>query len=255
MNTKQNNKLVSYAATEAVLKANPEIASVPGLPGKLVQLSAKIGEIHMLARIQNQPLAVTTARRDQIFEAMAESALAVAAAVANVAQERAITDLMQAVRVVPSSFQASRRAQRVWLAQRVHDAAGTALEHLEPYGVTAEALAALQERIAAATAAIHMPRTAVTTRKAATHQLAELIREVDALLVNGIDRLVLRLRRSQPQFYKDYRATRQVVDWRGARRPGDAPLLPAAPETPVTPVTPATPVAPTASPADQHIAA
>jgi len=232
MNMKQNNKLVSFSACEAVLKANPEIVSVPGLPGKVAMLSARIGEIHELAQIQNQPLEVTTARRDRIFEELADAALAVAAAATSLAQDRGDGELLRAARVAPSEFSVPRRSRRVWLAQRVHDAAQGVLEHLAPYGVTEETLASLRVRIEAATAGIHLPRTAVTSRRAATQRLVALFREVDGLFKDGIDRLVLRLRKSQPQFYADYRAARQLVDWRGKRPAAEDPSSTPPQETP-----------------------
>jgi hypothetical protein len=217
MNTKQTNKLAAYIASEAVLKANPEIASVAGLPAKVALLGSRIAEINAIAGTQTQPLAVSRARRDQITEAMLEHTLEVAGAVSNVARDAALPDLLQAVRVSRNAFLQLRPTHRIWLAQRVHDAALEVVDRLGTYGVTAETLTALQERIQTATEGNHLPRTTVTAKKAATAHLTALFREVDALLRDEIDRLVIRLRKAQPQFYADYRATRSVVNLRGRR--------------------------------------
>lgn len=233
MNKTQSNKLASYLAAEAVLKANPEIASVSGLPAKVAMLSEKIAEINALAGTQTQPIEASTARRDQIFEAMAEMTLEIAGAVANVARDHAMHDLLQVVRVGRTAFRHLRRSHRIWIAQRVHDAALSVLDRLGVYGVTAESLASFLARITAAAEGVHMPRTTVVAKKAATEHLVSLFQATDALLRDEIDRLVIRLRKVQPEFYAGYRSARRIVDVRG-RRAGNG-------ETTIPPVVPATP--------------
>jgi len=243
MNMKQNNKLVSYAATEAVLKANPEIAAVSGLRAKVVMLSEKISEINALAGTQTQPLAASTVRRDQIFEAMAETTLEIAGAVANVARDQALPELLQVVRVGRAAFRHLRRSHRIWVAQRVHDAALSVIDHLGVYGVTAETLAAFLARITAASEGVHMPRTTVAAKKAATEQLVSLFRATDALLRDEIDRLLIRLRKSQPEFFAAYRTARRIVDARGRRPASVETTAPAGASSPAASSVPATPPA------------
>lgn len=221
MNKVQSNKLASYTATEAVLKSNPEIASVTGLPAKVAVLSERIAEINALAGTQTQPLEASTARRDQIFEAMAETTLEVAGAVANVARDHTMPDLLQVVRVGRTAFRHLRRSHRIWIAQRVHDAALSVLDRLGVYGVTAETLATFLARITTASEGVHMPRTTVAAKKAATERLVSLFQATDTLLSEEIDRLVIRLRKVQPEFYAAYRTARRIVDVRG-RRAGTA---------------------------------
>ncbi len=70
MNTKQSNKMASYGAVEALLRATPEIADVAGLPDKLAVLSAKVGEINSLAKTQTQPLRAGMTERDLVLDAI-----------------------------------------------------------------------------------------------------------------------------------------------------------------------------------------
>ena len=116
MKTVQKNKLVSYTAAEAVLRANPEVANVPGLPAKLAAFSNRIAEIHELALVQGQPLAVSRARREALFASMNQLTTKVAAAVMNVARDRRLEELAAAVQFKRSALRVSRPPERLWLA-------------------------------------------------------------------------------------------------------------------------------------------
>lgn len=240
MNTKQKNKLVSYAAAEAVLRANPEVANVAGLPAKINALTARIAEIHDLALIQGQPLAVSRAKREALFASMAALTMKVAGVVMNVARDRRSGELAAAVQVNRNALRLSRPPERLWLARRVHSAALGVLDALAAYGVTEQTLADLQARIDAAADGVHLARTTVTAARAATERLRTLFSETDAMLRQELDPLVEQLREEQPHFHADYRAAREVVDVRGSHAsPGSAgaptPSVPApAPAEPAT---------------------
>lgn len=61
---------------------------------------------------------------------------------------------------------------------------------------------------------VNLPRETVAARKASTQQLTALYAEGEALFDDGID---LPLRKTSPEFYATYRATRSVVDTRSRR--------------------------------------
>lgn len=241
MNSKQSNKLASYAAVEAALQANPEIESVPGLPAKLAMLSARMGEIKSLANTQTQPIQAGTARRDQLLEEMTGTTLEIAGFITSIAREQNLPDLLRTVDVGPG-FRRARRAHRLVLAQRVFEAAQTVLPHFGSYGVGAETLAAFQAQIVAADKGLTIPRSTIVAKKGATVKLAGLFDEVDVLLKDHIDRLVFPLRKARVEFYASYLAARSVVDRPGGRgAPKEAPTTPAS--VPATASTPATPPA------------
>lgn len=225
MNAKQSNKMASFTATAAVLKAAPEVASVPGLPAKVATLSARMGEINRLATTQTQPIQLSTMERDLLFGTMTDSTLEIAGLIRTVAREQNLPLLAQAVQLGRGSFSRVRRSHRVWFAQRVLDAAQTVRLELEAHGVTAETLTALEAAIEAARGGVNRPRESVAVKKSATEQLAGLFAEVDALLDDEIDPMVFPLRKIHPGFHATYRAARIVVDLPGSQET-------TAPETP-----------------------
>ena len=140
------------------------------------------------------------------------------------AEENNLPELAQSAAVRRADFETARLLHRPWLAQRVHDAATAFVAQLTEHGVTAEKLTAFQATIDAATAGIHQPRTTIIERKAATQRLVALFAEVDALLERQIDRLVLPLAKSSPDFYVQYKAARSIVDaGRRTALPGSEP--------------------------------
>jgi len=220
MNTKQSNKLASYGAVEALLQATPEINSVTGLPEKLTVLSAKVGEIHSLAKTQTQPLRASATARDLVLDAMADQALEIAGLITTLARDIKAPQLAESVEVGRSSFRRARRGHRQWFAQRVLEAANEVLPQLAAYGVTAETLDAFKARIEAGQAATSQARNVVVDKVASTRRLIDLFAEVDELVKDQIDRLVFRLRKDHPGFDARYVEARTIIDRRGFRRTG-----------------------------------
>jgi hypothetical protein len=213
MNAKQTHKLASITATESLLKASPMIiANAPGLPEKLTMLSARVDEINRLAKVQTQPVQVRTAERNRILDEMTDMTLEIAGFVRTVANELQLEQLALSVRVGIGSFRRARRSHRVWFAQRVADAAQSVIRNLGVYGVTAETLATLQERIDIATRRVNLPRETMDEKMAATKRLVSIFKEVDSMLENEIDPLVFPLRKANIEFHARYRATRSIIN-------------------------------------------
>lgn len=242
MNTRQNNKLASFIATQAVLEAHPEIATMPGLPGKVAEFSAKVAELNRLGETQEQGIDGKMARRDQILEQMAALTLRVAGVVLTVANEQKRTEIAAAVRLAPGDFGRLRRTRRPWLARQVLQAARTIQSQLEVYGVTAEVVDSLETRIEAALSALAEPRTTIADKRSATRRIPVVIGEIDLLLEETLDGLLLPTQITHPAFYEAYRVTRQVLDLRGPRRRKkengveDTPPLPASGDASTSPV-------------------
>lgn len=228
MNARQNNKLVSYLATQAALEAIPEIDRIPGLPAELAIFQTKMREMLDLAQTQKEVVAGKRARRDELLEAMAETAVDVATSVAAYADKHRLTELAPRVRVTAADFARMRKAARPVLARTILDAAHAVLPELGSYGVTAEMLERLQARIAAALDGLHQPRTSIVERKTATGRMLQLVDEIDELLRSQIDRLVYAIRKAHPQAYASYRSARAIIDRSRSGRSTPAPAAKAA---------------------------
>ena len=241
----QSLRLGMYLATQVELQAIVQAGGQPGLAAALDVLSARLADGFRLHEIQTQTLPPRTAARDDVLDAMIALALAVAGPLAAHAHAHGLHEVEAVADVTPRSFRRPRLVERPTVAQRIHDAARPLLAVLQPFGITAPMLAALQAKIDAAKAILHEPRTIIIDKHKATTDLAALFRTIDALLERRIDRLLAPLALTHPGLHARYFSARKMP-----RRPR-ASATPAAAETaataaPATETAPAAPAAPAA---------
>ena len=235
MNSNQENKLDMFRAVVALLTvSSPLIATVAALVTKFGLLKGKMDKISVLAATQALPAAGAVVGKKEALDAMVLATLDVAGSVLSYATPNGLPELAAKVTVTESALRYGRQQDRVTLAQQVHDAAATVVARLGDYNVTAATLEDLQTKIVTATAALSGPRNAVDSRSAATTQLPEAFKEVDTLLAKEIDPLIVKFKKTQPDFYNAYQAARIIVDRPGGHA-GKEPATPNAPTTPGTP--------------------
>lgn len=231
MTAKQSNKLAMYNSVLEFLRAflsSPTATSAfPALAARLAALITLVGKIIEQAAIQEQPLKGRLDRRDQTLGAVAETAVPVAGAVLSYARATEQPELAAQVENFRSRFGRMRRAERVRIAQRVHDAAVPLAAELADYGLTAAMLEDLRARIEAADKSASAPRVTAEDKKVATQQLERIFEQAERLIAE-IDPMLLKLQLTDPATHDRYLAARIVYDRPGARQ-GDEAAGPAEP--------------------------
>jgi hypothetical protein len=209
--------IVSLNMTRRVLtllRTTDRTSGLAKLPPRVTQLGSLVEEINALGEAQTRPTQGTTEARDAVLKAMKEAALDLASAVALHAADAKRPELLRKVEIYGSDFDGLRLGQRPWLASRIVDTAASVLPALAPE-VTAETLEQAREKISAAEAALDNPRIAISEKASATRRLETVFQEVAETLAQ-IDRLIFPLRKTEPDFYADYRAARRLLDRRSA---------------------------------------
>jgi hypothetical protein len=194
----------------AVLKTTNRTSGVAGLPARVTQLAAQAEEINALGEIQIRPTQAPTAGRDKLLQGMQDQALEVAGAVALHATDAELPDLLLLVKITAGDFDAARVPHRPWFATRIANAAESVLAQLAPR-VTEESLAEFRTKIRDAEAAIAQPRRAIEARVQATRRLKVVFKEADETLTQ-IDRLLLPLQKTDPDFHAEYRSARRLLE-------------------------------------------
>lgn len=87
------------------------------------------------------------------------------------------------------------------------------LAELTAYQVSEEELMVLKEEIRQFADNLPSGRISVSEQKAANEKLKDLFVQVDALLKKQLDRIMVRYRKSQPEFYTIYQNIRRIVNY------------------------------------------
>jgi hypothetical protein len=198
------------------LRDSGQTSVVRGLPAFVARLAGHAAQLNALGEAQGRVTQGARLHRDRRLGELRDSALELAAVVAVYALEHRRLHLLPLVNVTPTSFNVARLDHKLWLASRIADAAASVLPEIEPFGVTAEMIAELREKIRDAHEVLDAPRFAILQRQSTTRQIASTL-QAAAVTLAQIDRLLFPLRRSAPQFHADYRAARRVLGRRSGR--------------------------------------
>ena len=223
MNKSQTRILNMSHAVIGALNKLPETATLPALAQKIEDLKARLDAITATSALQITPTTGQTVNRNQVMDTAITATLAIAGRVQSFARSRKLAVLESKVRLRPTSFAATRLANRIPLMQQVCDAAGDVLAELADFGVTEASLTDLQAKIDAANAVKTALRAAVVDRRVATARLVEQFRELGEFLRNDLDPLVNSLRQGNPEGWATYRVARDILN---QPRPTPAELEP-----------------------------
>lgn len=104
------------------------------------------------------------------------------------------------------------------LTQNVIDQALYNLNKLVDYNIDAAMVSNLQSKLDEFNAILSAPRQQIIHRKGATKQLSALFKEADTILKNEMDLLVVEFEKNHPDFVRNYKNARIIIDLRGRRR-------------------------------------
>jgi len=216
MNARQKNKMQSHNTRLQMLKTAPEIALIKGMPAKVAAYGRKIAAVGALETIQTERTRLKGVR-DACYVEMRDATLAVAGVAMSHAEEKEIPGLADQVRVIPSDFAQARWADRVKIAQQVHAAVLPLVSELVDYDLTAETMEQLGTTIDTAKDALAPLRMAAVDKRAATEEIDVAIRKLDTMEKKQILPLLEPLKKSNPEIYRRYLISRQVLARSGSR--------------------------------------
>ena len=176
-----------------------------------------INTIPSHATTQDEPLAAAIGAREQALAEATTATFEIASGLLSYARTHLQPDLVVQARVSARMFCATRRAERMLLAQRVLEFVQPLVADRADYRVTAAKLTEFKALIAAADQVVDERASASAAKKVATAEVERLCAETEALLAQ-IDPLLVQLGRVDPEAYAEYRAARDVFNRRGARR-------------------------------------
>jgi uncharacterized membrane protein len=214
----QENKYSMYLAVKKVLADNTGVWSwLQAFVTAVGTYMIKLDRIGDLVEVQTTP--TTGVRKDkmQALDLMVHRTVALAGAVFAYATEVNNQTLRDVMAVSESDLRQVRDTLAVERARSVHEHAAPLAGSLSDYGVTAVEIADVDSAITAFANSIPQPRVAISTRKGATTELAIVMKQVDGVLKDTLDKLMPKFKTTAPEFYANYFNARIIVDSGGAR--------------------------------------
>jgi hypothetical protein len=217
MNTKFSSRLNTVTVLIALfLKPENEgyWKTVPALVRALNELQELADDIIAAGEAQQGRVGPAADRR-RALQLLGDEAHAIASAVHAFAADTGDDSLALRTDLSRTAVTKGGNAAVVARCKAIHEAASDNADELKDYLVTTGDLTSLKKRIDGFDALKTKPREKIATSSAATKRLPKLFRQVNTLLTSRLDKLMVKLKAAQPNFYEEYRASRVVVNTAG----------------------------------------
>lgn len=213
MNAKQEAKLNMFRATQKHCADNAAIvATIPAFQAAVNSLNAKIASI--IATTQQEDLVTKgiTIDKAEAKKTLCQLAADVAAPIIAFAASSSNNQLLKEVSFSYSDLFKTKDDQLAPRCQNIHDAANANIAALGAYGISAATVTTLQATIDNYQAAVPNPRNAAAQKVTIRANLKNLIKEADTVLKLQMDKTIVALKSSNPDFVATYKTNRVILD-------------------------------------------
>lgn len=226
MNQDQDNITTMFETTNVVLDANNSIWS--GMPAFADAVTRVKGGTAAIRQKQGQQASTGDADAKQLVrDTVEERTLLIGAQLSALASKTNDPVLAAKVAFDKSTLDKMAVSDLLTAAKSVQTAANANSGVLaSDYLVTAADLAQLDAAIVDLDAVKDDPRTAIVDKRVATMSLPAAIAFVRGIYRNELDKMILRFKSSDPDFYNAYFAARVIVDRPGTRSKKTTPTPP-----------------------------
>jgi len=208
------NKLVMYRAVQSHLDRNKSMwTSVPAMATTINDFELLLAEIEACRILTQENKTGITQQK------AAQQALVIAHAyeLSSVLYAMAIkkNDAVLAAKVdfTETDLLKKRDNHLVSTCRNIVEFATEHLAELIAYQVTGDELIVLKEEINSFAENLTTGRVSVSERKAANEKLKVVFLQVDSLLKKQLDRIVVRYRKTEPDFYTNYQSLRRIINY------------------------------------------
>ncbi len=213
MNSKQEAKLNMYRTTQQHCEKHAAlIKNYPAFENGCNALSAKNAALIGTATAQSQ--VITGVAQDKALEKnnLCKMATNVGGLVFAFASKAKNNTLKQSVNYSYSDLHRLKDDLLVPVVNNIYQAAAANAAALQTYGVTDALLQAFKASIERYSEAVPRPRGAKSERITSADNAKQLIREIDALLKNELDKLVMAIEPDNPDFVATYKNCRFIYN-------------------------------------------
>lgn len=217
MDARTNSNYRSLASVASTIETNKSLKAVTDLPAllkahtELAQTNAQIADLLESAAQPPGPSPESAAKSDLATGAV-ESCAELAAAVHAYAVDNGDAQLAAESDYSQSDLAGGSESQIVAKCTKVVSLATGVADELDDYGYAASDVTAIGKAVEAYAKSCPKPRQGVASRSASNKEVKKLVRKGRRIVTSRIDRLMLQVRKTNPEFYNAYKTARKVVN-------------------------------------------
>jgi hypothetical protein len=213
MTKPQNNKFSMYNSVRIECLNNTQVwENVPAFKAAFEEFDSSLSKLRSLVEQQIKDLTGVTKDKSLLHQDMVQKAVVIAGAVHAFAARTDNLELKQQMDFSVSDLKKTSDNISSQNCQMIATTAKSIGKELSEYGVKPEDVDSLQKAIDAFNAQNTAPREAITRRKGTGEEIEKMFQQIDALLVDVMDKLAGQFRVTAPEFYRLYASNRMIVD-------------------------------------------
>jgi hypothetical protein len=208
------NKLSMYQALQSMLTGNkPKWEAVPAIGNAIQAFDALLKEIDNCSSITGDRKKGETVYKKEQRMRVIERALEIASVLYAIVLQTNEPTTSAKLDYTKTKLVKMRDLQLVVACEGIIALTKGHLALLTTADITATDIETLSADIKTFAELLPRQRLLVTERKTANEKLKDLFAQTDALLKNQLDRLMIRYKQTQPEFYFNYKTSRHVINY------------------------------------------
>jgi len=213
MNASQESQFSMFRAVESHIDLNlPIIAILPAFQTSFVLFKSYVAEL--VVAIQKEDLVTKgiTISKGQAKKELCGFATDVAGPIFAFAERTKNSQLKKEVSFSYSKLLQTKDDALVPRIKNIYDVGVANLSSLADYGLTAEILETLSQMSTAYMLKVPNPRNAAASKKTVRENIKSLMKETNGILKNQMDKSILIIKKTNPDFVSTYTANRVIID-------------------------------------------
>jgi len=236
MKEKYSNYYRMLLSVETFLGTKAETTgTIPAFGRAITRLNDKIAEIKGADSNRGGKSTGKSGSKNETEDKLIAAVMKAASALKTYAVDKELTDLAASVDFSKWDLIKLRDSDLAAKAGSIKKTAEGKLSELAEFGLAASDLTTIEELAATFTQLIGEMGTIRGGKIVETKNLGALIDEAKAIVEKQLDGFAETLRTDQTEFYNQYKAVRDVLDYGGSHKPGDEGTTPP-PDAPTPPV-------------------
>jgi len=208
------NKLVMYHSVQSHLERNKSVwTSVPAMATTISDFELLLAEIKNYRKLTSENKKGITQQKATQQALIIEHAYELSSVLYAMAIKKNDAILAAKVDFTETDLLKKRDDNLVTTCRNIVEFASEHLDELNDYRVTGDELIALKEEINRFAENLTTGRVSVSEQKAANENMKVVFLQVDALLKKQLDRIMVRYRKTEPDFYANYKNLRRIVNY------------------------------------------